>query len=348
MHSMFMDFAYNVLGGTGAHAVYRRVQPPVGVVFMCHSVGQPSTGGFDPNNKWRVTAQQLEMVFTCARKMGFEAVTMDTVADRLKKGNAAQPFYALTFDDGYADNLHAALPVCQQYRVPMTVYITSGFIQRTHVAWWHFIEHLIANNAAIEVMQGGHSKNFNCITQSDKQRTFDQLARYLTLASEHMRAEFIRDACCQYGNASKTYAESLFLNETELQELSENDNVHLGVHGVSHCAFASLTAEELEQELQESTEYLASVANIKPRHLAYPYGSPDTVTEREFRIAQQRFTTAVTTQHGCLVKSEQSYLSLPRIPVFPTDTENSMKCKLSGLTTMLAKFRKKHNAKQAG
>jgi len=38
---------------------------------------------------------------------------------------------ALTFDDGYRDNLTVALPLLERFQIPMTLFVTAGFIDRT-------------------------------------------------------------------------------------------------------------------------------------------------------------------------------------------------------------------------
>ena len=72
---MSLDLAYNILNTVGADILYRRARPPRGVVFMCHRVGDPTGREFEPNGKWRISAEQLELAILCAEEMGFEPVS---------------------------------------------------------------------------------------------------------------------------------------------------------------------------------------------------------------------------------------------------------------------------------
>ncbi|MFN8553721.1 MAG: polysaccharide deacetylase family protein [Candidatus Obscuribacterales bacterium] len=49
----------------------------------------------------------------------------------------------ITFDDGYADNLTAALPILSKYEVPATVFISTGMVQHRTPFWWREVESII-------------------------------------------------------------------------------------------------------------------------------------------------------------------------------------------------------------
>ena len=35
----------------------------------------------------------------------------------------------MTFDDGYRDNLEAALPILERYSAPAAIYVASGYVE---------------------------------------------------------------------------------------------------------------------------------------------------------------------------------------------------------------------------
>ena len=58
-------------------------------------------------------------------------------------GDAGPDIAAVTFDDGYIDNLLAAEPLLRQYNVPATVFVASGDTDRGCEFWWDELERII-------------------------------------------------------------------------------------------------------------------------------------------------------------------------------------------------------------
>ncbi len=51
-----------------------------------------------------------------------------TLRELLSSANDKENLYAITFDDGFRDNLTVALPLLEKYNLPMTLFAVAGFI----------------------------------------------------------------------------------------------------------------------------------------------------------------------------------------------------------------------------
>lgn len=74
-------------------------------------------------NKLRVTPAQFEKQVKWLSEQGFTFVTMSELHQNWSTQTLAPKTVAITFDDGYADNLHQAFPVLEKYKAKATIYV---------------------------------------------------------------------------------------------------------------------------------------------------------------------------------------------------------------------------------
>jgi peptidoglycan/xylan/chitin deacetylase (PgdA/CDA1 family) len=103
-----------------------RTSAPAVPVLMYHSVTdtpQPAT------ERLSVTPRQLQAHLAILRKLHFQPITFSTLA-AARRGEANLPDrpIVLTFDDGYVDFKHEALPLLQQHDAVATVFVTTGWV----------------------------------------------------------------------------------------------------------------------------------------------------------------------------------------------------------------------------
>ncbi|HML83133.1 MAG TPA: polysaccharide deacetylase family protein [Thiomonas arsenitoxydans] len=56
-----------------------------------------------------------------------KVVSLEDGLRAIQAGPLRKPLFAVTFDDGYLDNLTEALPILQRYRIPATIFVTTQF-----------------------------------------------------------------------------------------------------------------------------------------------------------------------------------------------------------------------------
>jgi peptidoglycan/xylan/chitin deacetylase (PgdA/CDA1 family) len=78
-----------------------------------------------------VTPQQLARDVRLLRRWGYRPVTFGELA-RLAAAGGAAGHVALTFDDGFADNMTALVPLLRRLDAPATVFVVSGWLGRQH------------------------------------------------------------------------------------------------------------------------------------------------------------------------------------------------------------------------
>jgi peptidoglycan/xylan/chitin deacetylase (PgdA/CDA1 family) len=112
------------VGRTIAAALRRR--SPRGLVLAYHRVAGPRR---DPQ-QLDVRAANFDAQLAVIERTAMP-LSLDEFELRRREGRLPARAVAVTFDDGYADNLHTAAPLLARHGIPATVYVTAGMIGST-------------------------------------------------------------------------------------------------------------------------------------------------------------------------------------------------------------------------
>ncbi len=69
-------------------------------------------------------------------KDDYNVIPLVKLAEDIKKKKVQNNSVVITFDDGYADNLHNALPILEELQVPATMFLTAGYIGQNKPFYW--------------------------------------------------------------------------------------------------------------------------------------------------------------------------------------------------------------------
>jgi peptidoglycan/xylan/chitin deacetylase (PgdA/CDA1 family) len=78
-------------------------------------------------NDWTISTRTFARHVRWLRRR-FDLVTLHEAQRRIASGHNDRPTACITFDDGYADNLHFALPFLAKYEIPYTYFVSTDFV----------------------------------------------------------------------------------------------------------------------------------------------------------------------------------------------------------------------------
>ena len=302
---------FAAMRATGLHRAL--AAPGCGMILMLHRVRpfRDITPGYAPNRLLEVTPEFLDGALALIARRGFDFVTLDEAARRLREGGP--PFAALTFDDGYRDTRDIALPILERHGAPATVYFATGLIERTARLWWLELEEAIRRLDAVEAP--GIDGRLAAGTADEKSSAFERVYWALRARPEQQLLDAVGALAAKAGVTSADLAEPEFMTWEEAAAFARHPLVAIGAHSLTHRRLALWPAASVRAEMAESRGALEARLQTKVTSFAYPVGDPTSAGVREFALARELgFATAVTTRPGMLFPEHAEHLTaLPRV-----------------------------------
>jgi peptidoglycan/xylan/chitin deacetylase (PgdA/CDA1 family) len=218
--------------------------------------------------------------------------TVVRLSEGLARLQAGKPghWVALTFDDGYADNVERALPRLQRAGLPATFYLTAGAIEQRKSLWWDDLAWAIEQTSHESIRWNG--RRLRCDSQEEKR---EALLRMLPDFRVHPgeRERRLEAAFEGFGVRSRPACE---LMDWEGARQLVRAGMELGAHSLQHPHLGLLPANEQRREIEESRRLIEERAGVLVESFAYPGGDYSHATLEILRELETK--SAVTTEAG--------------------------------------------------
>jgi peptidoglycan/xylan/chitin deacetylase (PgdA/CDA1 family) len=315
----------------------RRFWSGLGTCLMYHRIAPDDSApnrSFSPNRELMVRESEFERQIAYIARY-YNCLSLPEAVELLERGKLPRRSVIVTFDDGYLDNLTLALPILQAYRVPATVYVATGIIERAVNMWWYDLEDIIGNESSLAIQWNGKHWTERIETHRDKRECFARLNRKLKRMSPEEQDLFL--GRLRPKPAARLNLAGQVLDHDGVRQLSDDPLITIGAHTHRHLVLSSLPAAQLREEIATSRRLLETWTGRQVRHLAYPFGDRHQAGAREFQTAKAMgFESATTTRLGHLhaFHARQPF-ALPRIAVGFDDNMARFRWKLSGYDCMV-------------
>lgn len=307
------------------------------VVLMYHRVadlkGDPQLLSVRPAR----FAEHLDVL----RRIG-TPMALSAFAEAVENGETPKGKVIVTFDDGYADNLHNAKPLLVAQDIPATVFVTSGALGTQSEFWWDELERLILTpgqlppSAKIQVkgklqqFDLGESATYSeadaarhaawSVLRSDdptpRHTLYRTLQSILYAAGESDTRRPILDAIARWAGATAQGREDYrALTPNELIQLADGNIVEIGAHTVTHPLLACLPPDRQRAEILDSRKRLQELTGKAIDLFAYPYGSVGAFNQHSISVLRDAGFLAACTTVQSPVWPPVDLLQIPRMVV---------------------------------
>lgn len=271
----------------GGYHAYSSWQKPMGkrlLVIMYHDLVEDSDAGTGVLLKRDRPTRSQFVAHLKAIKRSYRVVSLeDAIREIREEGNLKEDSVAITFDDGYASVYEIAFPELQRYGLPVTVYLSTDWINRRTELWWERLTDMVnkadfktVNFAVVEERLGvdmaqnlrglarnlGSGQTFlDAIETNLRQKSDEELGKFMELLEELLFKD---------GDYTSTPVKALTWDQ--IVQMSK-DGMNFGSHTCSHLNLRYAESDRVEQEIAESKKGIEKHLGKGIQGFAYPYGT---------------------------------------------------------------------------
>ena len=208
--------------------------------------------------------------------------------------------FAITFDDGFANNATIAAPLLRARSLPATFYVTTGFLESDAASWTDMIEYALERTRRVRLdLPGVRSRRAG--TGGEKIALLERIRAFVKGRSDVDPYAYAHEVWQQLGVTAMTPDPELDAKLTwkQVRQLDEDPLFTVGGHGHTHRILEFLDDAELEDEIATSLGELTAHLGHPVDHYSYPEGLAHCYSDRVIaRLRAHGITCAPTAEPG--------------------------------------------------
>jgi len=250
----------------------------------------------------------------------YRVLSLDEVVDALRTGKSLpKNAVVFTFDDGYADNFHAA-KILQRYRASGTIYLTVSCIDRAEPFWLFEANYLIlkTKQPRLRLQALGKIIELDLSDTAKKNAAIREVVKIIKSNNRAVR-ETVR-AQLRQQLADENYraaADRVMLTWEQVREMMEMGMI-MGGHTMTHLNLPNADPPEAREEIAACRTALEKKLGIPIRHFSVPNSGPYPYYNDQIKqmVADSGYYSSVTSAHG-FADHRSDLLELKRIRTGP-------------------------------
>jgi peptidoglycan/xylan/chitin deacetylase (PgdA/CDA1 family) len=297
---------------------------PKPLILMYHKIAE------DPVDPWRLSvsaAHFMEHLQILRRTR--QPLPLEEFVRLFREGTLPAKAVAVTFDDGYLDNLEAGRPLLESADVPATVFVTTGYLNRREQVWSDELATLVLVGTGpkyVDIAIGRHSLRVELgaqpFTRKDgsihglaamrRTAALTKISEVLRRLTEKDRQPIMADLRLKLKVSNYPTKPCRTMTTDELLQLSDGGLITIGAHTVTHPVLTELDSVRCYREIKESKDVCEALVGKCVNSFAYPYGKFD--AKSRAAVESAGFSYACATREEPVLPSSDLFC-LPRLHV---------------------------------
>ncbi len=202
-----------------------------------------------------------------------------------------EPAVAITFDDGYADNVLEALPIMEELGVPATFFVSTGRIGTGKEFWWHRLEGILLRNgefpARFELNDNRFGRTWDTDTPERRKMLYASLNQFMKSISPERQEIWLDQLRKWTGSSDVEKGIHRSMTHEEIKRLAASPLATIGAHTVTHSALSALTEDQQRTEIFTSKQDLEKMIGAEITTFSYPFGRKRDYNQTSIRLCRE-------------------------------------------------------------
>jgi peptidoglycan/xylan/chitin deacetylase (PgdA/CDA1 family) len=324
------SFGRDALGAavhwSGAGRAFEMAARPAGaIILMYHSVAENEAAKFiEPPNRISPPMFDRQMAFLREHR---RVVPLSQLVDDIACGKSPPAgTVCITFDDGYRDNLTTAAPILEKHKLPATLFLATGYVERAETQWSDTLHWLLAyaTRYALSLPSLGLPR-VNFASPAEKAAAGTLLHAHLLESDHEHRVALLAELERQLAPAGEP--PRLTMNWDEVRELRRRYPLfEIGGHTRDHIDLREHCGEAAQLQIAGCAQDLRRELGLTSRHFSFPYER--WCAETRSQVIAAGWISAVGMGKGPRIAAGSDRFAMPRVQAPRTMTQ--LRFKTSG------------------
>ncbi len=290
---------------TGSLQLAARVAEPGAVMLMYHSVVEnPQLTENSIGTSKSSAVFEAHMRTLAAR---YAPVSLDQVVDFANGGKKLPArAVAVTFDDGFLDNLEVAMPILQRYDIPATIYVMVDAVETGITPWYIRVNYALRTTRKPQWTNPENGQGYKLETPQDRKTALTAAWEAGARKTGSVQAEFVRHV--EESLAVEPKPGRVMMTWDQVREVKKAGHI-IGAHTLSHPNLAHVSDEEARAEIVGCKRRLEEELGAPVDHFSYPHPALDPqCTDTTVEITRAAgYRSAVLTKCGPVRRGDEPF-----------------------------------------